>query len=458
MVWIDPWWGLVRAGFQLDTTGPFYVLDKQYGPWFWVHFTHSYSLNFLSIFLLTQVLTNKSNIYKRQAFFLLTCVSMVVITNLLYVLGLSPVTDYDVTPIVFSFVSALMFWGIYSCHLFQLVPIAWEKVIEAMDTAVVVVKNSGQVVDANPAFCRMFEQNIKTSPLGMSLEEISTELATLSTDLTLNKGKHQEVARNVQGENRYYEVLISEIKDIYANVQGRVLAINDITQLKITHERLSIEHQELAVAAERTRFTQDLHDNLGQILGFCSVQLRAIERELGRENRELADIYLRRLGEVLSEAQHEMRSYVHGIRTREFERTRLTALVNKEITRLKEYQDYEVHLDIATCEFSVESKIQILGIVKEALNNIRKHSRANAVKISFRLANNNWVLAITDNGVGFEPNSTLSFSQGASGLSIMEERARLLGGYLQIDSNPGKTVIRVEFPRKEETIHAHNDC
>ena len=223
MVWIDPWWGLVRAGFQLDTTGPFYVLDKQYGPWFWVHFTHSYSLNFLSIFLLTQVLTNKSNIYKRQAFFLLTCVSMVVITNLLYVLGLSPVTDYDVTPIVFSFVSALMFWGIYSCHLFQLVPIAWEKVIEAMDTAVVVVKNSGQVVDANPAFCRMFEQNIKTSPLGMSLEEISTELATLSTDLTLNKGKHQEVAQTSREKTATMRYLYRKLKIFMLTGPSRVL-------------------------------------------------------------------------------------------------------------------------------------------------------------------------------------------------------------------------------------------
>ena len=158
LVWTDPWWGFVRTGFHLDTTGPFFVLNKQYGPWFWVHVTQSYTLNFLSMFLLGQALTNKSSIYKRQALFLLAGITLVVSANLLYVLGFSPVVRYDVTPIVFSLATGLMFWGIYSCDLFRLVPIAWEKVLEAMETAVVVGNNPGRVIDVNPAFCLMFKQ------------------------------------------------------------------------------------------------------------------------------------------------------------------------------------------------------------------------------------------------------------------------------------------------------------
>ena len=226
----------------------------------------------------------------------------------------------------------------------------------------------------------------------------------------------------------------------------------------MTQKRLSMEQQEVAVAAERTRFTQDLHDNLGQILGFCSLQVESIGRELDRGNDELARTYLRRLGEVLGEAQHEMRFYVHGMRSREYERTSLTVLINKELTRLKEHHDYDVYLDITPCDFSVETKLQLCGIVKEALNNIRKHSRASRVEVSLHLTTDNWVLAVTDNGVGFDPTSTLTFSQGGSGLSIMTERAHLLGGDLQINSSPRNTTICVEFPRKGDPNHADYDC
>ena len=94
--------------------------------------------------LLGLALAKKSSIHRRQAFFLLAGICLVVCTNLLYVLGLSPVTRYDLTPVVFSLASALMFWGIYSCELFRLVPIAWETAIEALETAVVVVNNTGR--------------------------------------------------------------------------------------------------------------------------------------------------------------------------------------------------------------------------------------------------------------------------------------------------------------------------
>ncbi len=461
LVWTDPWWGLVRTGFRLDTTGPFYVLDKQYGPWFWVHFTQSYALNFLSIYLLSQALTKNNSIYRGQALFLLAGISLVVLSNLLYVLGLSPITAYDVTPIVFSISAGLMFWGIYRFDLFMLVPIAWDKVLEAMETAVVVVNNYGRVVDFNPAFCHMFVTEVRASLLGMSLQDISTELAALDLDPSREAGRHLEIQRGVQGEEHYYEAFVSAIRDHQGHVRGEVMVINDITELKLAQARLSLEQQEVAISAERTRFTQDLHDNLGQVMGFSSIQVRAIGRELQRGNTERAHEYLLRLGEVLDEAQHEMRDYVHGMRAREYDRTSLTVLLNKELTRLREHEYFEpdnVRMDVAPCDFSVETKIQLCGIVKEALNNIRKHSGANVVEVRLHPSSANWVLTITDNGVGFNPTSTLGFSQGASGLSIMAERALLLGGELQISSAPGRTEIRVEFPLKGGPEHADYDC
>ncbi len=456
LVWTDPWWGLVRTGLRLDTTGLFSVLAKEYGPWFWIHFVHSYALNFLSMLLLGLALAKKSSIHRRQAFFLLAGICLVVCTNLLYVLGLSPVTRYDLTPVVFSLASALMFWGIYSCELFRLVPIAWETAIEALETAVVVVNNTGRVVDVNPAFCRMFSQE-PANALGAALRDMAPDLALLCSATPPEAGRHREMHRSVLEEDRFFEITVSEIKDKHLVTQGRVIAINDITELRLAQERLYLEQREVAVAAERMRFTQDLHDNLGQMLGFCSLQVQATMRELQRDNEEQAHVFLSRLGTVLGEAQSEMRSYVHGMRTREYELNSLADLLRREVSRLQEHEPYQVELEITAYDFPVEEKIQLCSIVKEALSNVRRHAQANLVKVSLLLAQGNWVLSVVDDGVGFAHTSTITSSQGGSGLSFMAERARLLSGDLQVSSEPGQTAVRVVFPYKGAENHADHD-
>ena len=73
--------------------------------------------------------------------------------------------------------------------------------------------------------------------------------------------------------------------------------ISDITALQLARARLSLEQQEVAISRERTRFTQDLHDNLGQTLAFSSLQVRAICRELERGDVEKARDFTFRLGE-----------------------------------------------------------------------------------------------------------------------------------------------------------------
>lgn len=455
LVWTDPWWGLVRSSFELKPSGPLLVLGKQYGPWFWVHFAHSYSLNFCSILLLALTLNEKSSIYKRQAAFMLAGILLVVCTNLLFVLGLIPSQGFDVTPLVFSFAAGLMFWGIYSCELFRLVPIAWETVISSLDTAVVVVDNRGRVVEINPAFSHLLSQDGTRPLLGRALSELSPELALLGLGPAPPPGTHQEVRCRVGKGELFLEVLVSEIRGQRSTAQGRVITVNDITQLKTTQERLRLEQQELAIAAERARFTQDLHDNLGQILGFCTLQVQTIGRELERGQTEKADGYLSRLGEVLSQAQQEMRAYVHGLRAREYESTDLKTLLKKELDPLQEHQGYETVLDVCPGELPVETKIQLCSIVKEALNNVRKHAQATQVKICLAPAGGDWVLTVTDNGGGFDPVLDLEPRQRSSGLSIMEERARLLGGELKITSCPGRTVVRVQFPPKGVTSHAN---
>lgn len=448
LVWIDTSLGLVRHSFDLDWTGPFPVIAKQYGPWFWVHFAHSYLLNFLSVFLIVRTLADKNTVYRGQALFVFAGIGFVILSNLLYVMGLSPVKHFDLTPIVFSLSGAFIVWGISRFHLLGLVPIARDKVLEAVESAVIVVDGLVRIVDVNPAFHHIFPQNGVASVLGVPLIVISPKLANLISCRPLESS--HLLTLQVDGKERYYETSVSVITAGQGILRGWVLVLHDITELTLAQEQLHLEQQESAVSAERERFTSDLHDNLGQTLGFCSMQIKAIERARQKGNDETVDRHLTRLAEIVSEAQLEMGRYVHDLRYSEYLNSSFRMLVEKQVRRLVESTDFKrdhVVIDIHDYEFPVEVKVQLTNIIKEAMNNVLKHSKATKLQIKLAPLGKYWKLVVTDNGVGFKPGIEVNDQHRGSGLSIMEERARLLGGSLSILSTSGKTEVRAEFPR-----------
>jgi signal transduction histidine kinase len=84
-------------------------------------------------------------------------------------------------------------------------------------------------------------------------------------------------------------------------------------------------------------------------------------------------------------------------------------------------------------------------IAQEALTNAARHARASIVKVNLQQRDNRLILTVADNGAGFQP-SALSESDGL-GIAGMRERARLVGGLLEIQSQPGSgTQIRFQAP------------
>lgn len=100
-------------------------------------------------------------------------------------------------------------------------------------------------------------------------------------------------------------------------------------------------------------------------------------------------------------------------------------------------------------ELSDSQQITLLGLIREALSNIREHSDAEHVTISLTSDRCGVKATVTDDGCGFDPETSLvrAARDGHLGLVGMYERVRLLGGRTQIESRPGgPTVISVTLP------------
>ena len=449
LVWTDHIHGLVRTGFSLDSSGVFPVISKDYGPWFWVHSTYSYLLNISAIILLFRTVLLKNTVYQKQAFHLLIGFFIITFFNLLYISGLSPFKGFDISPLTFSVAGIIFGWGIFHFRLFDLVPIARETVIEKMGSGIIVVDRMKRLIDINPQARKSLHLSEKVD-IGQALANISPELEGLipeEEDDSLSQTEFTLIDED--NEKHYYEIYLSLIRDYRKEHIAWVLILNDITDLKMAREQINQQKQELAVMDERGRMARDLHDNLGQILSFSSIQIQAVRQELKKDNQDLADQYLKRLNEIIKDAHKDIREYVYNIRNNSYYKKGFIFLMKKEIAEFKENSNLEIKLKIPErlCldSLGTEEKMQLLHIVKEALTNVLKYAEADTVTISLNKKEDAMKMSIADNGKGIDE----TFNSG-SGLSIMHERAHLIGGQLKISSKAGrgtKIIVSIKTAR-----------
>ncbi len=445
LVWLDPLYGLVRYGFELDTSGPFSGIAKSYGFWFWVHYLYSSVLNFTTVIFLFRTLLLKNTVYRKQALHLLIGFLIIGVCNILYVTGLSPFKGFDVSPISFSISGMIIGWGIFHFRLFDLVPIARETVIEKMGSGIIVVDKKKRIIDINPQARKMLSISEKVN-ITQSLTDVFPELAGLFSV----KGQESIIQKEMSlpwANNRvaYYELYISPIKDYQDEHIAWVLILNDITDLKLARKQINIQQQELAVMDERERMARDLHDNLGQILSFANIQIQAVRQELKKDNKEVADQYLERLNEIIKNAHKDIREYVYNIRENSKYKKDFISLLYQEVKDFKENSSLKIELiigdEVSSVSLGIEEKMQLIHIAKEALNNVLKYAGADTVFISLRKKGEQVKLIIEDDGKGI-----IASDNRGSGLSIMNERAKLIGGHFSINSIPERgTRVMVTF-------------
>ena len=124
---------------------------------------------------------------------------------------------------------------------------------------------------------------------------------------------------------------------------------------------------------------QDLHDNLGQVLGFINLQAQGIRKELDNADIDIVSQKLDRLVNVSQEAHNDIREYIRSIRNTEALGKDFMEGLLKDINRFEEQSGLKVKLDIPSGftgdGLRPDIRINTLNIVREALNNTRKHSK-----------------------------------------------------------------------------------
>ena len=214
--------------------------------------------------------------------------------------------------------------------------------------------------------------------------------------------------------------------------------------IAIANARLYEQTRELSIVAERNRLALDLHDAVSQKLFGLVLEAEAAATVLERDPAAAGD-RVAKLQVLAREALEELRSLVFELRPPDLEKDGLGGTLRKHVEVLSRLGQEEIEL-VLVGELPADAvrDREILRIAQEALHNVLKHAQAQHVIVRLGAGEEGVLLEVEDDGIGFDPDAPATRSRQL-GLTSMEERARRLGGTLEVISVPGAgTTVRLK--------------
>ena len=280
-------------------------------------------------------------------------------------------------------------------------------------------------------------------------DRAASELMEATSAGLPSRGEYR--VRRVDGEYawlRDYSVPFSNADGSYG---GRVGTCMDITDHK-NQERLAQRVQEnliLGQEAERKRVARELHDDVAQRMALFSTALHDVQRLVPQPSPVLVD-KLKTMRADLEALAEDVHRISHNLHPATLANLGLVAALRRLCGEFSE--QLRIAVDVCVEDISDEMPedvaLAIFRVTQESLTNCAKHSKSRTAKVSLTGLSDEIRLTIADQGEGFD----LSRLGEAAGLGLisMQERARILGGHLEITSSPsdGTTVqLRLPTPR-----------
>jgi|TARA_B110000977_G_scaffold28389_1_gene36410 two-component system nitrate/nitrite sensor histidine kinase NarX len=235
----------------------------------------------------------------------------------------------------------------------------------------------------------------------------------------------------------------------FEDLQETLTSVGRHLGAAIEREKLDEQKTQLSIMRERTHIANELHDSLAQTLTSIRFRVRLLDQSLQQGNEVQVWDELEKVEATVTEAHAEIRELIAHFRSPTV-LANLISAVEQTIERFRQIND-DIQIffqnEWPQKNLPTETEFHVLRIMQESLNNIRKHSEAENVRIMMACnQQGSYKVLIEDDGVGFKEPQSSSHSGEHIGLSIMQDRARRFGGVLEIESEPGEgTRIVLEF-------------
>jgi PAS domain S-box-containing protein len=340
-------------------------------------------------------------------------------------------------------------------------PKLFRQLVESSPDAMVITDQAGRIRLVNAEAEHLFgyeRRQLLGGPLGRLLPDhpLTVSLRDWARPHDEAGGHSMElVARHSGGRQFPVDVSASPLDTDEGPMM--VMTIRDITevrraQLVLEHSlelleangqdyRSLLSHLVRAQEDERGRIAAGLHDDTIQVITAASLRLQQLRRRL-RDPADLA--VLDRLEETVKLSLTRLRQVIFDLRPPDLNHGDLAAVLHSYLDqmRVETGVDYSLENDLSAVP-PADTTVFIYRIAQEALMNVRKHARASRVRVQLLSVDDGCLVRITDDGVGYDP-LAIETRPGHLGLTLIQERAEIAGGWSRIESAPGAGTT-VEF-------------
>jgi len=256
-------------------------------------------------------------------------------------------------------------------------------------------------------------------------------------DIEYARRLHEAQDGRLRAQDEALEIARRSAEELEAKVRDRT-------------DELFEQVRRLAILEERDRLAREMHDSLGQVLGFVNLKTKVAEDLIARGRAPDAGEELAQMRSAVQDAYEEVRQAILSLRTTPHGQGLVSSL-REYAGRLREQTGLDVRVESSDgLDLAPAVEAQVIRIVQEALTNVRKHAGARGVTVRFARKGRDVLLTITDDGRGFDLIAVEAAKGMRFGLLTMRERAESIGGVLSIRSAPGQgTTVELRIPGAE---------
>ena len=487
--------GLLWSQTVLDESGPIPLLANSYGGWFWIHSVYSYLLILGGIAYFFRTIKLYPDPFRWQSVMLIFAAGTPLLGNALYLAGLSPIPQFDLTPFSFAVSALVIGWGVARLDLFDIIPIARRMVVEHLPDSIILLDMQGRILDINQAGKRLLGANGRQL-VGQLLAQLPGDIIHKVAAYTQAEVE-DEIAVEMDGTTRYFNVQIRPLHISSPHPRARIMVLRNISR-RIAAEagirQRNLELQQLITDAQTARETAETANKAkSDLLAKVSHELRTpLSAILGHAEMLQEGVY----GQMSEKQNHSLNRIIeNSVHLNEQVKDLLD--LSRLGTEKPELQLYEFELKDALDQVmgrlqpaAAEKNLALtLTISPDMPHTVTSNSvrfqqilvnlGVNAIKFTekglvgisvAKMGAQHWCVKVSDSGAGipqteldsiFLPfhqlDSSMVRKQGGVGLglTIVKELTTALGGKIEVESqldqgstftvtlplNPGKTAV-----------------